>query len=132
MSLEAPIPILLFCPMCGTQHIDAEDATKSQDGLHIHNGILGVPHWANPPHRSHLCAQCGCIWRPADVATVGVASIETKGKADNFSPPVARELIQSYVVEYITNDETGPTLHRKSLEDWPHWALGLRKIIYGV
>lgn len=74
-----PIPMVLHCPSCGQQHIDGpdEDAHAHSDG---HESK-----WTNPPHRSHLCAACGCIWRPADVPTVGVEAIETKGKADNFS-----------------------------------------------
>lgn len=69
-AVEAPpIPMVLHCPRCGTQHID--EAT---------------PEWDNPPHRSHACQKCGCIWRPADVATVGVATITTRGRADNWEP----------------------------------------------
>lgn len=65
-----PIDMLLFCPRCHTQHIDAPDH-RSAD-------------WINPPHRSHLCHECGTIWRPADVATNGVVRLETIGKADNW------------------------------------------------
>lgn len=65
-----PIPMILFCPKCHLQHVDEPDDR--------------TPDWKNPPHRSHLCHGCGCIWRPADVATVGVKTITTKGKADNF------------------------------------------------
>lgn len=68
-ALEAPIPMILFCPSCGEQHIDDPDER--------------TPDWTNPPHRSHLCHGCGHIWRPADVATVGVREIATKGKADS-------------------------------------------------
>lgn len=64
-----PLPLLLFCPMCGDQHVDTPDPA---------NG------WDNPPHRSHLCGGCGCVWRPADVPTVGVSAIETYGKADTW------------------------------------------------
>lgn len=64
------INMLLFCPRCHVQHIDAPDA-RSVD-------------WVNPPHRSHLCHSCGTIWRPADVPTNGVARLETVGKADNW------------------------------------------------
>ena len=71
-----PIPMILFCPKCGLQHIDEPDEL--------------TPDWQNPPHRSHLCHGCGCIWRPADVATVGVRAIETKGKADTFDPASPR------------------------------------------
>lgn len=65
-----PVPMILFCPRCGTRHIDQADP----------------PGWLNPPHRSHLCAACGNIWRPADIATVGVASIGTRGRLD-VDPP---------------------------------------------
>lgn len=52
---DAPIPMLLWCPMCGGRHIDeGEFATK--------------------PHHTHACQHSGCglVWRPAVVATVGV------------------------------------------------------------
>lgn len=66
-----PIPMLLYCPQCGYQHVDEPDER--------------TPGWTNPPHRSHLCHDCGCIWRPADVPTNGVAAIETQGKADTWT-----------------------------------------------
>jgi hypothetical protein len=76
---EEPIPMLLFCPKCGTQHIDApEVAFGDADDSDSHVA------WENPPHRSHLCHACGTIWRPADVATTGVAAIATRGKADTW------------------------------------------------
>lgn len=67
-STPAPIPMVLHCPSCGLQHIDAP-----------------TEEWNNPPHRSHLCHGCGFIWRPADVPTTGVAAIQTRGKADSAS-----------------------------------------------
>ncbi len=67
----APIPMILHCPECGHQHIDAPDPASG---------------WTNPPHRSHLCGRCGCIWRPADVATAGVARISTAGADDTWRP----------------------------------------------
>jgi hypothetical protein len=60
-----PLDMVLFCPKCGLQHVDAP-----------------TPDWTNPPHRSHLCHECGCVWRPADVPTNGVALIQTCGVAD--------------------------------------------------
>ena len=71
--LETPIPMILHCPKCGEQHVDVADPE---------NG------WHNPPHRSHLCPGCGTIWRPADVATTGVAMIETGSSADTWRPPL--------------------------------------------
>jgi hypothetical protein len=69
-NVSEPLPMLLFCPRCHLQHLDGPDEC--------------TPDWDNPPHRSHLCHGCGCIWRPADVPTVGVAAIQTQGKADNW------------------------------------------------
>jgi hypothetical protein len=65
----APIDMVLHCPACGRQHIDAPDERTAD--------------WKNEPHRSHLCAQCGFVWRPADVPTNGVATIKTRGKNDS-------------------------------------------------
>ena len=67
-----PIPLLLFCPSCAHQHIDAP------------NPAVG---WENPPHRTHLCHNCGYLWRPADVATNGVATLATCGQGDMSPVP---------------------------------------------
>lgn len=74
-----PIPMVLHCPKCGTQHVDAPEPEKG---------------WTNPPHKSHLCHACGTIWRPADVPTNGVAAIATRGSDDNFDgePATVAEL----------------------------------------
>lgn len=69
--LHAPVPMLLLCPSCGEQHIDAPEPE---------NG------WTNPPHKSHLCHNCGEVWRPADVPTTGVRALQTRGKADTWPP----------------------------------------------
>lgn len=68
-----PFDMVLHCPACGMRHIDAPGMSSEYDD-HA---------WANPPHRSHLCAGCGHIWRPADVPTNGVAAINTRGKNDS-------------------------------------------------
>ena len=74
-----PIPMILHCPACGLQHIDKADPDD-----HAHAAPDGSEsRWTNPPHRSHLCHGCGHIWRPADVCTVGVERIETKGRNDS-------------------------------------------------
>lgn len=50
---DHPIPMLLWCPACGERHIDeGEFATRF--------------------HHTHACQECGMVWRPAVVATVGV------------------------------------------------------------
>jgi hypothetical protein len=55
-----PVDTLLFCPKCKAQHVDAPEPE---------NG------WTNPPHRKHLCHNCGNIWLAARVQTNGVALI---------------------------------------------------------
>jgi hypothetical protein len=78
-----PIDMILYCPACTMKHVDAPEDCEDEGCTHY-----GTPHthpgaWDNPPHRSHLCAGCGYIWRPADVPTNGVATILTKGKNDS-------------------------------------------------
>ena len=48
-----PIPMLIFCPACAFRHIDEGE-------------------WAVKPHHTHACQECGFVWRPAIVPTVGV------------------------------------------------------------
>lgn len=79
--VAAPIPMILFCPMCGMQHIDAPEPNNNHPD---ESPECAPSRWQNPPHRSHLCHECGCIWRPADVATVGVEKIQTRGKDDTW------------------------------------------------
>lgn len=50
---DIPIPMLLWCPECGARHIDADE-------------------FATRPHHTHACQECGHVWRPAVVNTVGV------------------------------------------------------------
>lgn len=71
----APIDMVLHCPACGLQHIDAPDNRHYLPGT--------AEEWTNPPHRSHLCHGCGHVWRPADVPTNGVQAVKTKGQGDS-------------------------------------------------
>jgi hypothetical protein len=64
-----PIPLILFCPVCQMQHIDAP---KPEIG------------WDDPPHKSHECQGCKTVWRPCDLPTTGVKEIGTRGKADTW------------------------------------------------
>lgn len=95
--LRAPIDMVLHCPSCGFQHIDAPEANPvvcqkgdctEPCGEWCGPKGEGPYKWINPPHRSHLCASCGFVWRPADVPTNGVAAVKTQGKNDS----VMREL----------------------------------------
>lgn len=109
--VRTPIPMLLYCPRCGLQHIDEPEAPLMDAG-----GLNPVEpdedYWTNPPHKSHLCHGCGCIWRPADVPTNGVAAIETRGKADNWSDgPEAVTVIK----------EPGGGAGRADLVAWAGW-----------
>lgn len=98
-ALEAerakPIPMILFCPACGEQHIDEPEPSLGKRFLDP-----GAKEWTNPPHRSHLCQGCGHIWRPADVATEGVARIETAGKADS-EPAEPQPALQAAEAEVV-------------------------------
>lgn len=91
VAVTIPIPMVLHCPACGTQHIDAPDAEG-----HAHAATDGTEsRWDNPPHRSHKCNDptCNHIWRPADVCTTGVFAVSTKGQNDSaIAPPLDREL----------------------------------------
>lgn len=78
------IPMILHCPACGVQHIDEPDEATG---------------WTNPPHRSHLCLSCGHVWRPADVATTGVAAIQTRGKADSPASPAPSRVVEEVIVK---------------------------------
>lgn len=98
---RAPIDLVLHCPQCGKRHVDQPDAPdrycvteadgscSSTDPRCMHQPEP-APRWENPPHRSHLCAGCGYIWRPADVPTNGVAATLTRGQLDCTMPAVTR------------------------------------------
>lgn len=74
-----PIDMVLFCPACGLQHIDAPEPMIAHELCTQPE----FPAWDNPPHRSHLCHGCGHIWRPADVPTNGVKAIRSRGVNDS-------------------------------------------------
>lgn len=78
-----PIDMVLHCPKCGLQHIDAPEGEPHLTIARIDEDAPEKEPWDNPAHRSHLCLGCCHVWRPADVATNGVASIKTRGKNDS-------------------------------------------------
>lgn len=85
----APIDMILHCPHCKKQHIDAPETTW-KEALEA-TGRTVPPEaeeahkqkWTNPPHKSHLCHWCQTVWRPAAVPTNGVMHIEP-GKNDTW------------------------------------------------
>lgn len=105
-----PIDMVLHCPKCGRQHIDAPEEHWNRQFLYS---------WENPPHRSHLCHGCGHIWRPADVPTNGVQAVKTKGKADSPLVGLKAAVVQQEPVAYVC-----PTSHATadgSMEDGPEY-----------
>lgn len=79
---DKPIPVVINCPECGLQHVDA----PAPCSLHecTHSGVCYASangqaekcdRWDNPPHRVHKCAGCGCLFEVASVNTVGVGSL---------------------------------------------------------
>lgn len=93
-----PVDMVLHCPACGLQHIDAPDPWVAKYGEELCKA-KGFSLWTNPPHKSHLCRGCGHVWRPADVATAGVKAVSTKGKEDGpIKEPVARQTLPAPAV----------------------------------
>lgn len=97
LEADAPVPMLLFCPGCGLQHIDAPDER--------------TPGWTNPPHRSHLCHGCGYIWRPCDRPTDGVAALTTKGPKDCPPAPGTAAELAKYIDEAAVVRAENQRLH---------------------
>lgn len=79
--IAVPIDMIIFCPKCGMQHVDAPSGS-----------------WENPPHKSHLCHGCNWVWRHADVPTNGVAEIATTGKNDS---PKSRGRLPAVLAEQL-------------------------------
>src|SRR5262249_48664869 len=58
-----PIDMVLYCPKCNTQHIDAPERDLAMD-FAVVAGFTelspGYRPWTNPPHKSHLCQNKAC------------------------------------------------------------------------
>jgi len=112
------LDMLLFCPQCGTLHVDAPEPPKMTDKAHfpyatyiregwtelslVTHGLM-LPGWTNPPHKSHKCAKCKKVWRPADFCTNGVVEIKTQGKGDTWTIETAVPSLTSKVVTDYQN-----------------------------
>lgn len=100
--MNVAIDMLLFCPACDAQHVDAPQPEKN---------------WSNPPHRSHECQHCGHVWRPSDRATNGVASLETHGARDGDPKPTARSALRAALASagQFIEDDTCRHDHEKAI-----------------
>lgn len=54
---QPPLAMILFCPSCGTKHVDKGE-------------------WATKKHKKHLCETCSFEWQPSLINTVGVEALE--------------------------------------------------------
>jgi hypothetical protein len=100
-ELEAPIPMILHCPACLTQHVDAPDERS--------------PGWTNPPHKSHLCHGCGHVWRPCDRPTEGVKALATAGKEDSSTRAPGTFNLNDYVT-FLPTPEGARLLRNNGME----------------
>lgn len=98
--MSQTIDMILYCPNCGMQHIDAPETTWKEALEATGRPVppeaeeAHAQKWTNPPHRSHLCHGCKCVWRPADVPTNGVAELKTRGNADTW-PAIHNEEVHA-------------------------------------
>lgn len=77
-SETKPVPLVLYCPECGAQHVDAGE-------------------WATRPHKTHQCQSCKAEWRPFLYATVGVIDNAIQAKPDSAEQvPVAFRIPNKY------------------------------------
>ena len=74
VPIEA-IPMLLTCPACGMRHID--------EGA-----------FATELHATHACQECGTVWKPAKVPTVGVRFLPGYGPKEDAHMRNARALFK--------------------------------------
>lgn len=99
---DSIVDIVTHCPKCGNQHIDQVEFERSGP---VVDGVQGcVVTWDNRPHKSHLCAFCGWVWRPADVYTQGVQETNTKGANDSSFEP------DPYMVVKLERASTGESV----------------------
>lgn len=120
----APLDMVLHCPACHRQHIDAPETDEQYNGRLFESswwecGGDKPERWTNPVHRSHKCSHCNFIWRPADVPTNGVAAVKTKGKADSpIAHPPARSVAAAETEAWLIRMSNGKRFI------YPHNAIG--------
>ncbi len=65
------VPMILTCPSCSGRHIDEGE-------------------FASKPHHTHACQNCGMVWRPAIVPTVGVQFLPGFKDEDHDAPTTSQ------------------------------------------
>ena len=124
---QDPIPMILHCPRCHMQHVDAPESEDMSPPNG--NGVRVVRRfaWANPPHKSHLCHGCGFVWRPADVPTAGVLKIQTKGQRDSIDytkdiPEVVQEPNPEWVSSALRKSASSTLSKEELFEQRVSWV----------
>lgn len=108
---KTPIDMVLYCPKCGMQHIDAPE----EPVFHDYCTTPEFPAWDNPPHKSHLCHGCGHVWRPSDHPTNGVERTASGKDADTrpVDLAAARAEVERLRNELRIQDEANDILTRR-------------------
>jgi len=90
---DAFVPVEIHCPECKAQHVDQDE-------------------WATTiSHRKHLCHNCGHIWQPYTVGTVGVdLHMPCRKRRDELLEMVAK-LSQSVPLD----SEVGEALNQRGV-----------------
>lgn len=110
MGESAPINLLLFCPSCGEQHVDAArpGVCETCGAAESECVCANFKAWLNPPHKSHRCNFCNHVWRPADVPTNGVAAIESRGSRDGSAAPRLTLVALDSPMENLEDERSAP------------------------
>lgn len=130
-----PVDMVLYCPKCGTQHIDMKEIRFIDRGPNSPPGNQTV--WDNPPHKSHLCHGCGHIWRPSDTPTNGVEATASGKDADTapqqaeaVPPDVARDAERyRWLRDQTTDDGIAIVMKNKCINDSISYAENINKHI---
>ncbi len=123
ITKDAPIDMVLYCPKCGMQHVDADESQELSIGGTLESGTVRIG-WDNPPHRSHLCHGCGHVWRPSDHPTNGVARTVSGKDADTQpskdAPVPAQdgvEEIRAKLAKFIADQKPTPAAIAKFVNE---------------
>ena len=140
MMSDTPLNLIIFCPACGTQHVDEPNPNVCQDcGLEdVRCVCQSFNPWLNPPHKSHRCTHCNIVFRIADFAANGVARIATTGENDvkDFGRPYdwkplptgCLELTQSEGLDVMFLLDDADHFHTNGKETLKRWLRIVERI----